>query len=444
MKNQNWKNRAASSLIILTLASGCQEKPKTPTSGGNTSTPTTAGTPTPTATNAELPGQAKTKVVVMTVGQQNVTIDEKFTAKILAAKQIEVRSRIEGNLNSFQFREGSPVTIGQVLFTIDPRPLQAQVKSAEAAVMTAKAKLDYARSKVNWKTAKAQLAQAEAQLANEQRDVDRYRPLAEQNIIPQQLYDTTVSQRDVAKAQVDAAQANVENTNIQDTASVATSQAQLASAYAALDSAVINLDYTTITSPISGVIGELNVNPGNLVSPGSDVLATISSTDPIYVEFALSESQYLALARRRDNDEPTPVRKFQLILADGEPYPYLGTFSMIDRAVDAATGTIKVRLSFRNPKNLLRPGEFANVKLNKDDVPDAILVPERAVQELQSSKFVYLADADNKVVQREIELGDRYQSSYVVKKGLKTGDRVIIDGIEKVKPGMTVSTEEAK
>jgi len=336
------------------------------------------------------------------------------------------------------------VTVGQVLFTIDPRPLQAAVKSAEAAVLKARADLAYAKNKVNWKTAKAKLAEAEANLANEQREVDRYKPLAERSIIPQQLFDQTVSARDVALAQVEAARANVENTNIRDTASVATSEAALDSAIASLESAQINLDYTTISSPITGVIGQLNVNPGNLVRPGDESLATISSTDPIYVEFALSENQYLALARKAEDDETMPKRVFQLLLADGEPYKYLGTFNMLDRAVDAATGTIKVRIEYPNPKGLLRPGEYANVRLNKADVPDAILIPERAVLELQSSKFVYIVDADNKVQQREVELGDRYESSYVVKKGLKIGDRVVVDGMEKLKPGMTVSTEEAK
>ena len=180
------------------------------------------------------------------------------------------------------------------------------------------------------------------------------------------------------------------------------------------------------------------------MTPGSEVLATISSINPIYVEFALSETQYLTLARQREEGKKPIDRNFQLVLADGKPYEYPGKFQLIDRAVDASTGTINVRLVFPNPNGVLRPGEFATVNLVRTDLPDAILVPQRAVLELQSSKYVYIVESDNTVKQREIEIGDRYESSYVVKKGLEDGDRVVVDGMARLKPGMTVSTEEAK
>lgn len=381
----------------------------------------------------------------MHIGEQNVTLDRDYTAHIMAAETVDVKARVEGNLMNFTFREGFEVYAGQVLFQIDPRPLEAAVKGAEAKVMEARANLDFARNRVNWKKAKADQAQAEANLANQQREVDRYFPLMERAIIPRQLYDQTVSARDVALAQLDAAKAEVENTDIRDTASIAKSEADLAMAQANLESARLNLGYTTIESPITGVIGELNVNPGNLVSPGQSVLATISSTNPIYVEFAISEMDYLSLVRKREAGETGQQnRVFQLILADGKPYEHLGHFELIDRAVDAATGSIKVRVSFPNPNNYLKPGEFVTLRLNQSDLPDAILVPQRAVMELQDTNFVYLVDEDNKVVQREVTLGSRYQSSYVVEKGLKAGDRVITDGAARVKPGMVVSTEETK
>jgi membrane fusion protein (multidrug efflux system) len=426
---------------MLSLALGCQ-KTEDPKAGG---TPKPGSTPVASATNANLPGQAAVSVAVQAVGQQEVTLEQSYTAQILAAKQVEVRSRVEGNLESFSFREGSRVAAGQVLFAIDPRPLQAAVRSAQAQVADAQADLNFARNKVNYKEALAKQEEAEANLENQQREVDRYKPLVERSIIPRQTYDQTVSARDVAKAQLDAAIANTENTGIKDTASIATSEAKLEGAYAALESAQINLNYTTITSPISGIIGELNVYPGNLVSPGSDVLATISSTDPIYVEFAIAEQDYLTLARRREQTgQSTEDRIYQLLLADGKPYKYLGKFNLIDRAVDSDTGTIKIRLEYPNPNGLLRPGEFANVRLNTADLPDALLVPQRAVQQLQSSNFVYVVNANNVVEQREIEVGERYQNSVVVKKGLKAGERVVVDGMARIKPGMTVSTEEAK
>lgn len=441
MNKTIWRGGALASLLLLSLASGCQTA-DAPTATG---TPRQAATPVASATNANLPGQATATVSVHVVGRQEVSLQQTFTAQVLAAKEVEVRSRVQGNLESFSFREGSRVAAGQVLFAIDPRPLQAAVRSAEAQVSNAKADLELARNKVNYKKALANQAQAEANLENQQREVDRYKPLIERAIIPRQTYDLTVSARDVAKAQLDAAIADTENTRLRDINSIATAEAALEAAYAALESAQINLGYTTISAPISGIIGELNVYPGNLISPGSEVLATISAVDPIYVEFAISEADYLALARQRERTgKDQTERTYQLLLADGQPYKHLGRFEMVDRAVDSQTGTIKVRLQFPNPNGLLRPGEFANVRLNSTDLPDALLIPQRAVMQLQSSSFVYLVDAGNKIKQQEIELGERVHNDVVVEKGLSNGDRVVVDGGARVKPGMTVSTEEAK
>lgn len=440
-----WKAGAIASLLTLGLAVGCDAPSKAPASPTPGAHPTGAHTPAPTGSNQNLPGQAAVTVSVHHVGSSEVTLDQTFTAQILAAKQVEVRSRVQGNLESFSFREGSQVAAGQVLFSIDPRPLQAAVRSAEAQVMDARADLDFSHNKVNYKKAQADQRQAEANLENQQREVDRYKPLVERAIIPRQTYDQTVSARDVAQAQLDSAKANTENTRVRDIASIASAEAKLEGAQAALESARVNLNYTTISAPISGIIGELNVYPGNLVSPGSDVLATISSVDPIYVEFAISEQDYLFLARQREETGKSQGdRVYELLLADGKPYKHLGRFSMIDRAVDATTGTIKVRLEYPNPGGLLKPGEYASVRLNTEDLPDALLVPQRAVQQLQSSHFVYVVNASNVVEQKEIEIGERYQNSWVVKSGLKSGERVVVDGAAKIKPGVTVATEEAK
>lgn len=426
-------------LLLGSLLPGCQA-PATP--------PQASATPAKGAASgsqANLPGQAQVKVITQTVGRSQVTLESTYTAQILAAKEVEVRSRVQGNLEAFSFREGSRVTEGQVLFSIDPRPLQASVKQAEAQVMDARANLEFARTKVNYQKALADQRQAEANLENQQREVARYKPLVERAIIPRQTFDQTVSARDVAQAQLDAALANTENTRLRDIASIATSEARLEAALAALEAAQVNLSYTTISAPITGVIGQLNVYPGNLVNAGSDVLATISSTDPIYVEFAIPEQEYLTLARRREETgQRQSDRVFQLILADDQPYKYLGRFSMLDRAVDTQTGTLKVRLEYENPRGLLKPGEFANVRLNTEDLPDALLVPQKAVLQLQSSHFVFLVNASNVVEQKEIEIGERYQNSVVVTKGLQPGDRVVIDGMTRLKPGMTVTTEEAK
>lgn len=436
------KSRLLASLLALSLAIACQAPSP---SGKATGSPSPTTAPSGTGSQIDLPGQADVKVSVKTIGTSRVTLEQTFTAQILAAKEVKIRSQASGYLESFNFHEGSPVYAGQVLFSIDPRSLQAQVKTAEAKVQDAEAKLTFARSKVNWKKALADQAQAQASLDNQQREVNRYKPLVERAIIPRQLFEQTVSARDVAKAQLDAAKAEAENTHIRDNASVATAKADLAAAQAALESARINLSYTTISSPITGVIGQLNVTPGNLVNPGQDVLATISSTDPIYVEFAISEATYLYVARQREaTGQIQSNRIYQLILADGKPYDKLGKFSMIDRTVDPQTGTIKVRLEYPNAHGVLKPGTFTSVKLDAQNLPHALTVPQRAIMQLQSSNFVYIVDDQNKIVQREVALGESTQNSVVISKGLKAGERVVVDGMGRVKPGMTVSVEEAK
>lgn len=448
MSTYNWRTGALVPLLALNLAlAGCQPTDKaspTPAAPGQSTGTGTGATPKPAPTNSNLPGQSAPAVAVQEVGKENVTLEQTYTAQIMAAKEVNVKSQVQGYMLGYSFREGNRVSAGQTLFSIDPRTLQAAVRTAEANLADAQAQLNFARSKVNWKKAQADQAEAEANLANQQREVDRYKPLVERSIIPRQLYDQTVSARDVAKAQLDAAKANTENTNIKDTASVETAAASVSAAEAALDSARVNLSYTTISAPITGTIGQLAVYPGNLVSP-QDTLATISSTDPIYVEFAIAEKDYLTVARRRESTGKNQSdRIYQLLLADGEKYPHRGKFNMIARAVDTQTGTIGVRLEFPNPSGMLRPGEFANIRLNTEDLPDALLIPQRAVLQLQSSNFVYVVKPDNTVEQREIELGDTYQTSVVVKSGLKHGERVVVDGMARLKPGMTVSIQETK
>lgn len=426
------KNRSMYAGVTLWLAAalvGCQgDKP--------TATPK-PGAPTPAATSAAAPAEAPLPVNIITIGESDVTLKQDYTGEVIASNQVDINSRIEGYLLDFNFREGSTVTRGQVLFSIDPRPFQAQVEVAQAKVADARSNLDFAQKRVNWKKARANQAQAEAELANQQREVDRYKPLVARNIIPQQLYDQTVSARDVAAAQLDAAKAEVENTGIKDNASIEGARANLDAALANLDAAQVNLDYTTIVSPITGTIGELNAYPGSLITPGGGVLATISSTDPMYVEFSIDEADYLALTRIDRTGKPID-RQFTLILADGTEFGTTGKFNMLDRAVDTATGTLKVRLEYENPRGLLKPGQYVKVRLNRSTAPHALLVPQRAVLELQSSNFVWVVKPDNTVERKEIEVGQRYDNSFIVKKGLSDGDKVVTDGMARLKPGSKV------
>ncbi|MFA7480158.1 MAG: efflux RND transporter periplasmic adaptor subunit [Vulcanimicrobiota bacterium] len=429
------KNRfaqALGALVIASLLAGCQEQQPVEKTPGESS-------PQPTPVTAADPSEAPLPVNVMTVGQSDVTLKGHYTGEVLAANEVEIHSRIEGYLQDFSFREGSTVVRGQVLFSIDPRPFQAQVEVAEAKVADARSSLKFAQEKVNWKKARANQAQAEAHLANQQREVERYKPLVARNIIPQQLYDQTVSARDVAAAQLDAAKAEVENTSIRDNASIEGAQANLDAALANLKAAQVNLDYTTISSPITGTIGELNTYPGSLIAPGGSVLATISSTDPMYVEFSINEADYLALVRAYESGTQTEDRHFTLTLADGTEYDKTGEFSMLDRSVDSATGTIKIRLEYDNPGGVLKPGQYVKVNLNRANAPNSLLVPQRAVLELQSSHYVWLLRSDDTVERREIEVGQRFENSYIVTSGLQNGDRVVTDGMARLKPGARVT-----
>jgi membrane fusion protein (multidrug efflux system) len=294
--------------------------------------------------------------------------------------------------------------------------------------------------------ARAQLAQAEAQVtvaqANQRRtqlDVDRYTPLAQQKAITQQDLDNATQNNLAAKAQVQSAQAQVETARAQIIAAGAAVQAAKATA----ETARINLGFTHITSPIDGIPGIAQQQVGSLVSPASPTITTVSTLDPIRVYFTVAEQEYLDFHRRYSTpatlDAERKGLRLELILADGTIYPHNGDFYFADRQVDVRTGAIRVAGLFANPGNTLRPGQYGRVRTALRVQPGALLVPQRAVNELQGSYQIAVVDADNKVNIRFVKVGDRIGSEWLISEGLKPGERVVAEGIQKVRPGMQVN-----
>jgi membrane fusion protein (multidrug efflux system) len=349
-------------------------------------------------------------VLVTEVLQKTVPIYAEFVAQTDARVTVEVRARVQGILKHMDFKEGDLVKKDQILYQIEPDEYEANLQAAKAQLAKAEADLE---------SAKARLGKA-------QQDVARYRPLAAARAVPQQDLDTALASEDVARAEVDQAKAAIEG------------------ARAAITRAQLDLGYTTIRSPLDGLIGRTKVDVGNLVGKGEPTLLnTVSSVDPIRVNFAIPEADYLRLMSRDPGKAQRPSPPIELILADGRAYPDKGRFVLADRAVDLKTGTLNLVSEFPNPTGLIRPGQFGRVRLAGDVVNDAILVPKRAVQEIQGTKTVLVVGADNLVTLRTISPGESLGDLLIVRDGVKPGERVIVDGIQKARPGSPVNPSAA-
>ncbi len=350
-------------------------------------------------------------VTVATVKRMTVPIYREFVGRTDANRTVNVQPQVSGILEAAPFAEGEPVNAGEVLFRIDPSQYQAALNSAEAQLSKARADVE----------------QSKAQLAKVRQDVARYAPLAKQRAIPQQDYENALAAEKVSEAQVQQALSNVK------------------AAEAAVAQAKLNLGYTVIRSPATGIIGERNVDPGNLVTPQT-TLVTISNANPIHVNYDLSEVDYLRImeriARRGGRERVRLI--YELLLPDGKVYPYKGRLYMIGRAVNPQTGTLPITAEFPNPDNLLRPGQFVRVRLTAGEIQDAVLVPQAAVQQLLGTRSVLIVEPDNKVAQRTITTSGSYEGFNIVESGLAGGERVIVEGQQKVRPGMTVRPEPAR
>ena len=384
-------------------------------------------------------------VVIAQVEQRTVPIYSEFVGQTRARVTVELRARVEGTLEKIYFREGQPVRQGALLFSIDKRPFLATLDSAKAVLAKSEADLAQARQRTDVLQAQAELADAEAVLSKAEQDLRRIEPLAREKAVTELELDAAVAARKSAKAGVDAKQANLTNLEASVKYTIARATAEVASAQARITQAKLDLSYCDIYSPINGIIGFKNVDVGNLVGRGdATLLATVSSSDPLLVDFNLSEIEFLNLTSPETIGQKKIDRKIELILSDESRHPYEGTLQVVDRTVDPQTGTMKVEVSFPNPRSYIRPGQFARLRAVVAERENAVLVPQRAVQELQGAKTVMVVDEQNKVSVRTVSVGDKTDNNFVVLQGLNPGERVIVEGMQKVKPGSEVKISEGE
>lgn len=320
-----------------------------------------------------------------------------FVGQTSGLKDIAIRARVEGFLEGVHFQEGSEVEKGTLLYTLESQPFEEKVAARMSSV-----------------------AEVKTMLAKAKGDLDRIRPLAKINAVSKSDLDAAVATYDASLASLDAANAT-------------------------LRASQIELSYTKIKSPISGIIGRTQAKVGDFVGkdPNPVILNTVSQVDTILVTFFITETQYLEIARYLETEEGkqrnTEESSYELILIDGSLYNHKGKADFVDRDVDPTTGAMLVQASFPNPEKLLRPGQFAKVKINVQTIEDGILIPQRCVMEIQGLYNVFVVDANNKIETREIKVGSKIGSSWLIAEGLKSGEKVIFEGLQKVKDGVVVT-----
>ena len=371
------------------------------------------------------------EVEVAPVEQRDIPVYREWIGTLDGMVNAAIRAQVTGYLLSQNYAEGSFVRKGQLLFEIDPRPFQAAVDQARGQLAQANGQL--AQAKAQLVQAQAQLMSAEASQLKTQLNVDKYVPLNNLKAITQQDMDDATQNNLAAKAQVEAAKAQVETAKAQIEASTAAVEA----AKAALETAQVNLGFTRLTAPVDGIAGVAQIQIGNLVSAATNTaITTVSTLDPIKVNFAVSEQEYLKLASQ---DTPMHRLQLELILADGNVYPHKGKFAFADRQVSENTGAIQMTGLFPNPRNILRPGQYGKVRAVVATTPGALLVPQPAVTEQQGSYQVATVNSDNTVSIEAVKVGDQAGSMWVISDGLKPGQRVIVQGVQKAVPGTRVN-----
>jgi len=388
--------------------------------------------------NGTQAGQAPSQLVVgvAAVEERDVPIYSEWIGTLDGYVNADIKAQVAGYLMKQDYTEGSVVQKGQLLFEIDPRPFQAAVDQAKGQLAQANGQLAQARAQLT--QAEAQVAVSKANQDRTQLDVNRYIPLAEQQAITQQDLDNATQNNLGAKAQVQVAQAQVETTRAQIQAATAT----IEEAQAAVATAELNLGFTRLISPIDGIAGIAQQQVGALVNPSSGPITTVSTVNPIKAYITASEQEYLDFHRRYTTqatvDAERKQMRLELMLADGTIYPQPGTFYFADRQVNPGTGSIRVAGLFANPGDTLRPGQYARVRVSLRSKDHALLVPQRAVTELQGIYQVAVVGSDNKIVIRNVTPGERVGNQWIIDKGLNPGERVVAEGVQKVRPGMSV------
>jgi RND family efflux transporter MFP subunit len=375
-------------------------------------------------------GSQPQDVEVAPVEQRDVPVYHEWIGTLDGMVNAAIRAQVTGYLSSQNYAEGSFVRKGQLLFEIDPRPFQAAVDQAQGQLAQANGQL--AQSKAQLLQAQAQLVTAEANQHRAQLDEDKYVPLMKQQAITQQDLDNATQNNVAQKAQVEAAKAQVETAKAQ----IQASSAGVEAAKAALETATVNLGFTRLTSPIDGIAGVAQIQIGNLVSLSANPVTTVSTVDPIKANFTVSEQEYLGFARR---DTPMNRLELELILADDSVYPHKGKFAFADRQVSQDTGAIQLTGLFPNPRNILRPGQYGKVRAAIGTISGALLVPQPAVVEVQGSYQVAVVDGNNTVRIQPVKLGETVGTQWIISDGLKPGQRVVAEGVQKVTSGMRVN-----
>src|SRR5262250_3453126 len=355
------------------------------------------------------PSQARPpEVEVVRVEQKDVPIWKEWIGILDGLWNAQIRPQVTGYLLRQTYTDGAFVKKDQLMFEIDPRTFQAALDQAKGQLANAE----------------SQVATAQANQVKAQNDVNRFTPLAKEQAIPQQDLDTAIQVNLAAKAQVDAAKAQVEAAKAQ----VATAQ--------------LNLGWTKVVSLIDGVAGIAQAQLGDLVTP-STLLTTVSTVDPIKIYFPVSEREYLDYVKEHPDEEKRHLR-LQLLLANGTVYPHEGQTSLVDRQVDVKTGTLRVQGLFPNPGNVLRPGQYARIRTIIATRRGALLVPQKAVSELQGNYQVAVVGSDNKVQIRPVKVGEQVGTEWIIEQGLKPGERVVAEGVQKVRGGVAVNPKPLK
>ncbi len=347
--------------------------------------------------DAAPPAAPPPDVPVVKVQARDTPIEFELVAQLRGYEDVEIRARVEGYLETIDYPEGTQVAKGKLLFTIDDQQYVAALAQAQASL------------------AAAQTAFSKADL-----DVKRFTPLAAERAVSQAELDNAVSARKSGQAQVEAAQANLER-------------------------ARLNLSYTRIVSPIAGIAGKAEHKVGDLVGKGEPtLLTTVSSVDPIRASVNLPEADYLRFTRAIASGQSSPSKQpTVLVLSDGTQHPYPGKILFVDRAVDPQTGTLRVDLAFPNPDKTLRPGLYGKVRAEAEVAKGALLVPQRAVQELQGTYTVVTVTPESKIQTRKVKPGSRVGSQWIIDEGLRDGDVVVVEGIQRLRDGMTVVPKPA-
>lgn len=390
---------------------------------------------------ASTSGPPTVSVVVAPVVQKTVPLFTELTARTDATDSVDIRARVKAFLKTQNYAEGTMVKAGQVLFTLDSREYDAQLLQAKAQLAKAQSDLAQAQDRTVVDTAEANLDISLAYLNKTDQDVKRLKPLAEKRAVPQQDYDNALAAQQGARADVEGKKASLNTAKVNQTAAIEQAKAAVEAANANVSQAELNIEYCTITTPINGIAGVRLVAPGNLVGNGeATLLTTVSNVNPMRVYVSVSESDYLMYSRlHTEGKMKGRADDLELILSDGSVFPQKGHIIITDRAVDLKTGTLGLVAQFPNPKGLLRPGQFGRVRLAARVADNALLVPQKAVAEIQSTKVVYVVGGDNKVSLRSVTLGDRVDQDYIVTDGVKAGERIIIEGIQKARPGTVVN-----